>query len=101
MKEGRKDQCPCQHPRCVTEEVSCTALGLEHLEWALMKRKNLKEKSGRTKNALDSWSFLDLWSKMRRLLSHSVKVVVLSSWGVMLQPKRIDCVTIWLCDLNH
>lgn len=61
-----------------------------------MKRKDLKEKSGRTKNALDSQSHLDLWSKMRRLLSHSVKVSELHH-GL----KRIDSVTNWLCDLNH
>lgn len=65
-----------------------------------MKRKNLKEKSERTKNALDSWSRLDLWSRTRRPLSHSVKAAVLSSWGVMLQPERRDSVTNWLCDLN-
>lgn len=101
MKEGRKDQYSCQHPCRETEEASCTVLGLEHLEWTLMKRKNLKEKSWRTKNTLDSWSYSDLWSKMRKLLSHGVKFATLSSWGLMLQTKMIDSVTNWLCDLNH
>lgn len=75
--------------------------GMGATAWVLTKRKSHKEKPGRTPNALDPRSHLDVWSEVRRLLSSSVKIGLLSSQGGMLQPKRVDSVTNCLCDLNH
>lgn len=57
IKGGRKDPCLFQHPHSVTDEESETALGLGVPGVSTNEEEKLyKEKSGRTKDVLGSWS---------------------------------------------